>query len=68
MVAERDGVLMIELLQNMALEETPAPVPREVWMPKHPDSDECEGPEDCDAHHSCWKHSDSAVAGRFTQR
>lgn len=28
----------------------------------------CEGPEDCDAHNSCRKHSDKAVTERFTQR
>jgi hypothetical protein len=54
-------------LQNLTLAEVEEPVPREVWMPKNPDSDECEGPDECDAHHPCRKHAE-ANAGRFQQR
>lgn len=30
--------------------------------------DQCEGPDDCDAHHPCQRHAAEANAGRFQQR
>lgn len=42
-----------------------AEVPREVWMPRHPD--QCEGPDDCDAHHPCQTHASEARLGTWEE-